>query len=371
MSARFSPRNGGYTLVELMIAMTLGLIVVAGIITVFTALQQVYGTALSQARVQNAGNAISAIISPAIRGAGFGGCGRLIPTSLNIASTQQAVVNNYGLAVQGYDYNGTAGTGTYAITADDAANDANVSDWAPALDASFVPSVIPEPGSDVLVVSGEMPGTAPAGVNGITAGADAFTVTDNQLSNVVATLNGEGLPAPAALSDCGKAVVFMATAVTGSGAGVVITHETPANISATFQPDFAPGVQFVPLQQAVFYVAKSAGGQSALYKAIYVGGAWVATPIVPGVENMQVMYGVTDPTTGTIQWLPASAVAAANNWPNVTAVRMAFLIEGGLGSNRFASQAAFDVLGTMVAVPADTRLRHVYRLTVNLRNVSL
>lgn len=364
-------RAGGYTLIELMIAMALGLIVVAGILTVFMALQQVYGTALAQARVQNAGNAISAIISPAIRGAGFGGCGRLIPTSLNIASTQQAVVNNYGFAVQGFDYTGTAGTGTYAIAADNTADDANVNDWAPALDASFAPSIVPEPGSDVLVVSGEMPGTAPAGVNDIAQGADNFTVTDNPLSNVVATLDGEGLPAPAALSDCAKSVVFMATAVSGAGTGVTITHETPANLQATFQPSFAPGVQFVPLQQAVFYVAQSAsaGGQSALYKAIYVNGKWVATPIVPGVENMQVMYGVT--SGGDIQWLPASAVAAANDWPDVTSVRMAFLIEGGLGSNRFASQATFDVLGTTVTVPKDTRLRHVYQLTVSLRNVSL
>jgi type IV pilus assembly protein PilW len=365
VNLRTFPRAAGYTLVELMIAIALGLIVVAGIITVFLALRQVYGTALSQAAVQDADNAISAIISPSIRGAGFGGCGTLTK-SISTINGPGPVVNSYTLPVQGFDYNGTAGAGAYTIAADNAVNDSTTSDWAPALDSSFAPAVLSEPGSDVLVVSGEMPGTSPAGVNNIGAGADNFTTTDNPLSNVVATLTGEGLPAPAALSDCGKSVVFMVTAVSGGGTGVAVTHETPANYAANFQPTFPPGVQFVPLQQAVFYVANSAGGQSALYKAIYTGGTWVATPIVPGVENMQVMYGVT--VAGTYQWLPASAVA---DFSTVTAVRMGFLIEGGLGSNQFASQAAFNVLGTMVTVPKDSRLRHVYQLTVNLRNVSL
>lgn len=359
----------GFTLVELMIAMVLGLIVVAAIITVFLALGRISTTALSQAAIQNANNTISAILSPAIRGAGFGGCGTLAK-SLSTINAPGPLVNVYNVPVQGYDYVGTGGTGALAITTENPPNEPDPAKWAPALDASFgAAAVAAEPGSDVLVVSGEMPGTASAGVNTIDDGADSFTVTDNPLTNVVATFTTEGLPAPAALSDCGKAVVFMVTAVSGSGTGVEVTHATPANLTATFAPSFPPGVQFVPLQQAAFYVAQGAGGQSALYKAIHVGGTWVATPLVPGVENMQVLYGVT--SNGTYQWLPAAAVAAGPGFGAVTAVRLGFLVAGDLGSARDAAHAPFNVLGTLVTAPADTRLRHVFVMTVSLRNASI
>lgn len=361
----------GFTLVELMIALALGLIVIAGIVTVFLALGRVSTTALSQASIQNAQNTISAILSPTIRGAGFGGCRTLSGSLSTITPGAGTLVNNYSLPVQGYDFTGTGGAGAYAITADNAPNDTTVTDWAPQLDASLAPAVIPEPGSDVLVVSGAMPGTAPAGVNTISDGAPDFVVTDNPVSDVAVTLAGLKLPAPAALSDCGKSVVFMVTAESAAAGGVTVTHDTTgsANYTATFQPSFPPGVQFVPLQQAAFYVAQSAGGQSALYKAIYTGGTWVATPIVPGVENMQVLYGVTN--AGTYQWLPASDVALGPGFGAVSAVQLGFLVQGGIGSKPFGPSPPFLILNTSVTVPADSRLRHVFEITVNLRNTSL
>lgn len=360
----------GFTLLELLIAMALGLIVIGGVLSVFLAFRQVSSTTKSQASIQNADNVISAILSPAIRGAGFGGCGTL-GGALNTTNGAGALVNNYALAVQGYDASGTSGGGTVTIAADNAAGDSSAGDWSPSLDASFgTAGIAPESGSDVLVVSGAMPGAAPAGVSVIATGTNNFTVTDNALANVAATLTGEGLPAPAALSDCGKAVVFMVTAVAnGGGNNLVVTHGAPANAQTTFTPAFPPGSQFVPLQQAAFYVGQGPGGMSALYKAVYVGGSWVATPIVPGVENMQVMYSVA--TNGTYQWVSASAVAAGPGFGTVSAVRVGFLMAGNLGSAHVAAGTPFDVLGTSVTAPADTRLRHVFVMTVDLRNAGL
>lgn len=374
MKCRPARRPVGFTLVELMIALALGLIVIAGIITVFLALGKVSTTALSQASIQNAQNTISAILSPAIRGAGFGGCRTLTNSLSTITPGPGPLVNNYSIPVRGYDFAAAAGSGTYTISADDAPNDPTAADWipAPGLDASFATAgIAPEPGSAVLVVSGEMPGTAPAGVNSIPDGAPDFVVTDNPTSDVAATFAALTLPAPAALSDCGKSVVFMVTAEAAAAGDVTITHDTTgsANYTATFVPSFPPGVQFVPLQQAAFYVAKGPGGQSALYKAIYTGGKWVATPIVPGVENMQVLYGVTN--GNTYQWMPAADVAAGPGFAAVSAVQIGFLIEGGIGSKPFGASPPFNVLSTAVTVPSDSRLRHVFEITVNLRNVSL
>lgn len=356
-----------------MLAMALGLVVIAGILTVFAALRRVDRTALAQAAVQNADNAISAALDPAIRGAGFGGCSTLATAMASDIDTTSAITNVYSLPVQGFDATGTPGTttgkgsNTLAITADNAANDTSRSDWTPNLPTELP---LPEPGSDVLVVSGEMPGTAPASVNTISDGADNFTVTDNASANVAATLTATGLPAPAALSDCGKSIVFMVTAMSGSGTALQLTHDATGggadNLNAALQADFAPGAQFVPLQQSAFYVAQGAGGQSALYRATVVNGKWVGEPLVPGVEDMQALYDVV--TAGNHQWVPAGAVT---DWKSVDAVRLGFLVEGGLGSNRLAAQTTFDVIGTTVTVPKDTRLRHVFVMNAYLRNAAL
>lgn len=368
-------RAGGFTLIEVMIALTLGILVVLGIVAIFVAMKQIYSSSHAQSSIQNADNAISAIISPAVRGAGFGGCGTLTKASVNLISGPGPLVNNYQLAVQGYDATGTPGTvsgtgaNTVTITADNAANDATASHWTPAMDASFGSAgIAAEPGNDVLVLSGEMPGTAPAGVNSIDPTADHFVVTDNSVSNVVSTLSNVGLPTPGSISDCGKSAVFMITGQSGAGSAVTITHGAgaPGNTSSLLPVKFPLGSQFVPLQQQAFYVAQGAGGQSALYRATLVGGAWVGTPIVPGVENMQVLYGVNN--AGNYRWLPAGAVA---DWTMVGAVRIGFLIEGALGSNPTGGATTFNVLGTTVTVPTDTRLRHVFEITEQIRNVSL
>jgi hypothetical protein len=139
----------------------------------------------------------------------------------------------------------------------------------------------------------------------------------------------------------------------------------------------------------VFYVGYSAGGQSGLYGAVMMCGSWQSLsvlstgcssgggpknsssapqPLVPGVDNMQILYGI-GPGGVTQQWVPASLVS---DWTQVNAVRMGFLVEGPIGSANFDSNpTAWNVLGTTVSVPRDTRLRHVYTMTISLRNATL
>ncbi|EQD61155.1 type IV pilus assembly protein PilW [mine drainage metagenome] len=106
--------------------------------------------------------------------------------------------------------------------------------------------------------------------------------------------------------------------------------------------------------------------------------------LIPGVDNMQVLYGVG--LNGQItQYLSAAGVQALqanppagvtslpfNPWTIVNSIRIGFLIEGGLGSAApGANPTTWSVLGTTITVPADTRLRHVFVMTTNLRNTTL
>ena len=372
-------RIRGFSLVELMVAIAIGLVVLAGIVTVFVAQRQVYGTATAQASIQNAENAIAAMVAPAVRGAGFAGCGAFSTTGSIINSGSLAY--NFSAPMFGYD-------ASVPMAGLNAANDGNVGDWTPALDSTL--KGLPEAGSDVIVVGGELPGTIPVPVTNIVGNSGQLTIQSQPFPPPSTATIQPGMIG--AVSDCSKSIAFTTFAQAAANAQpIVVQHNqgtgTGSNKQANFAPNFPQGSQFVLMQQEAFYVGQGPGGQSALYGAVMMCGTWQALsvlatgcsngngssvsapqPLVSGVDNMQILYGIG--SGGVIQqWVSASAVT---NWAQVYAVRMGFLIEGPPGSAPpGANQTSWPVLGTTVKVPADTRLRHVYVMTLSIRNATL
>lgn len=398
MRAQPAHHDRGFTLVELMVAIAIGLVVLAGIVTVFITQRQVLASSSAQGAIQNADNAVSAILSPALRGAGFTGCGTLAAAG-NVINYSTAATpwvfsrGNFAAPVFGFDANGTDNGGSYTLTALNAANDGNAGDWTPALPASLTGDV--EQGSDVLIINGEIPGTHPMGVPVVNQGAvpNQFTVYNAGAANPSATpiqfTDANGNPVTAmvsavAVSDCAKSSIFYPVMASSTALSNPVTVGA-GNVTTSIQPVYQSGVQLAPLQQVAYFVGQTNAGQSALYQATLVGGNWDLQQLVPGVDNMQVLYGV-GLNGQTTQYLSARGVAALqanppsgvtslpfNPWTIVNSVRIGLLVEGGLGSAPpgGSNPTQWNVLGTAITVPADTRLRHVVTLTVNLRNTSL
>lgn len=346
-------RSAGFGLIELMLAMVLGLIVLAGVLVVFIAQRQVYQSSNSQALIQDANNALSAVITPVIRGAGFTGCGS-IDTGVNsyVSVPAAPLTFNTNSAVQGFE-----ATTMPTTLVDGVANDTVAAHWTPALDASLVPHV--EQGSDVLVLIGAQPGKAAVGATVFTVGAmtvnDASGFTPWQI---------------VAVSDCGKSSVFQIVGVNTA------TNTLAYAVGPNGTPLYPVGSQVIPIQQTVFFVGKGDAGQSALYEGVMTipagGGpstaAWTFQEMVPGVSNMQVLYGI-GVDRQTTQYVDAGAVT---NWAAVTSVKLGFLIEGNqASSNASTNQKLFALFGTALAVPVDSRLRHTFYMTVNTRNTTL
>ena len=370
----------GFSLVELMVAIAIGLVILAGVITVFVAQRQVYGTATAQASIQNAENAIAAMVAPAVRGAGFAGCGAFSTTGSIIDSGSLAY--NFSAPLFGYGAN-------TPMTALNAANVSNTGDWTPALDSSL--AGLSEAGSDMIVVGGELPGTIPVPVTNIVGNSGQLSILSQPFPPPSTATVQPGMIG--AISDCSKSIAFTIYSQAANSTNIIIHHDqgtgTGSNKQADFAPNFPLGSQFVLLQQEAFYVGQGPGGQSALYGAAMMCGQWQSLsvlttgcskgngpnnggtppqPLVPGVDNMQILYGI-GPGGVTQQWVPASLVS---NWAQVNAVRMGFLIEGPLGSaTPGANLTQWTVLNTKVTVPPDTRLRHVYVMTLSIRNATL
>lgn len=127
-------------------------------------------------------------------------------------------------------------------------------------------------------------------------------------------------------------------------------------------------------------------------------GLWVApTPIIEGVESFQLLFG-TDSVipamaasaalvqdTVTDRWLRADQLAVAGNdaatrenWRRVRSVRVGLVIRGAVGSAQNYAAATLNPLGSLfssnsdigtnLAVAADGRLRLQSTFTVHLRN---
>ncbi len=377
----------GFTLVELMVAVAIGLVLLAGIATVFIAQRQVYTTASAQASIQNAENAIAAMVTPSIRSAGFAGCG-----SFNSAWNQSIITPSGGLAynftapVQGYD-------AVAAMTSLNAPGSSSAADWSPALDSSLLglpAPETPEKGSDVIAIAGTMPGTMPVSTtNGPGASGQLAVATLPYPSGTPSAIPAGTI---AIVSNCAKAQFFLVFSQSSNSANNVVhvNWSETGNKQADFTTQFPVGSQFSLIQQVVYYVGQTPGGQSALYAAAMMNNQWQSLcvlfgtcpatgsgpqasfyapqPLVPGVDNMQILYGVGQGGVSQ-QWVPASQVT---NWNQVNAVRMGFLIEGPIGSATYESNpTAWPVLGTTVNVPRDTRLRHVYVMTISIRNATL
>ena len=345
----------GFSLVEIMIGLTLGIILSIAVIGVYLAQKNIYRTNTSQAIIQNAESAIAGLVTPTIRAAGFCGCATIIKALSNLNAGGPPPISTLSTnpsIIMGYD--SIAGT-TITISQNNATNSASSASWTPGLDASLTGNI--QPTSDVLVVLGGVPGSQPIGVITFTPGS-----TEIVLQNTTGILAGQF----GAISDCLKATVFQVTSVVGT----TINHSAGAgaltNASDALSVNYAPGSQFVPLTQTAFFVAHDPSGQSALARAtLNADGTWTIQSLAPGVDTMQVLYGTGSNGVPT-QYVPASAVA---NWGQVYAIRLGFLLEGQPGSNTLPP-TEFSVLGTTVKVPADNRLRHVYEMTINLRNSS-
>ena len=345
--------NSGFSLVEIMIGVTLGIILSIAILSVYMAQKNIYKTTVSQAAIQNAESAISQLVVPVVRAAGFCGCTSIVKATSNLNAGGPPPLGTLGTTatmVMGY---GSSLGSPMTITQGNAANSSTAANWSPNLDASLLGKV--QATSDVLIVLGPVPGSQPA------------TVTANTTSsNSVSLQNATGLSSGqfAAISDCSKATVFAITSLAGTTATHTSGSGSLINANSVFPVNYPIGAQVIGLAQTAFFVAYDVSGQSSLMRAtLNTGGTWTVQPLIPGVDTMKVLYGIGSGGALT-QYVSANAVT---NWDQVYAIRIGFLIEGQTGSET-SSQTQFSVIGTTVNVPSDKRLRHAFEITITLRN---
>lgn len=368
-------RSRGFSLIELMVAITLALIVTAGVMSVFVGSRSAYQSTAGVAAVSDSGRFALNFLEGAVRDAGNMACGAPVRTIFNVGPGTPLNTPPFPtLAFQpmtGFEALNTGPTGAYSasVVPGAAANWNSPIGWAAGLDASFgTLAAQPVVNNDILVVRSSTQGATPVYVTNVGT-PNSFDVT-----NIPAAFIGGKL---AIISDCVKSLIFQISAVGGS----TITHNTgglPGNLTNTFPPqvNFDLGSEVTLLQTTAYYIGVGADGDGALFSAdLSAGNSFTSavTPIspnelVPDIEAMQILYGLDTVGTRTVsQWVTADLVP---DFTAVMSVHIAVLAAGPLGSVPLPTVAkTYTLLGTQVTAPIDTRNRQVFDVTIAARNL--
>lgn len=369
----------GFSLVELMIALLIGLIIAIGVVQIFSATRATYQLDESLARAQENGRFALEFLTQDIRHAGYAGCQKNIdPGRLNAtdpALAAQTLVGIVGIA--GAEFAGTGPGATYPLGPAPANT---TSGWLPALGGvQGIPSGVLAtaadgalPGSDVLVLQRMVPNSwtlvppyiSPTNIFLHPDFADKVNINDVML-----------------VADCkSPPTAIVVSGITPAG---VISHtgdDWTQLGGRLFSYDNIPSsTAFGRMEIIAFYVANdtsSGTNRPTLFRRlISYTGATQTTALVEGVENFQVLYGIDSaPEDGVPErYTTANAVAIAD-LSKIVSVQIGLLVYGvnatGTANDTEIDTGTYVVAGTNIGAPGDRRSRRAFNTTVQLRNRS-
>ncbi len=288
----------GFSLIELMLALALGLVVTAGIVQLFVGNNRTNQLITGQSRLQESARYALDFISRSVRNGGFYGCD---PESDKIYNTLNANWNqmfelDLTVPVQGFDGTGT-GNG--------------IGDWTPSLAAlprntggtTIVPgngiditSLVPL--TDILVVRYQV--------------APGFRITEqiDPTEDPVIENNGNvdiAVGDYAVISNCEQAAIFKVTGL-GGGANMTLvrntgtgTYDNRAGISLSQQGISygndvdSQGSVVAKLNTDIFFVAESANNNNrgdAITSLWRKSGVDAPVELVEGISDLQVLFGI-------------------------------------------------------------------------------
>ena len=361
-------RQFGFSLVELMVAITLGLLLTGAVISVFIGSRTAYQATAGVGDMADSGRFALNLIGESVRSAGNIACNSAMTATSEPTGFVPGFINGYAQngvpgqgGIAGFESNGTTPPAAIVLPANPAVGAAN--NWTPNLDPGMTGAIPagqpgqPVQGSDVLVVRSSVARVAPVYTTlDVAPGAATLTVTPLPVA-----INGGGY---AAVSDCTKSVIFQLAGGVGLGA-------TAVNLTAGLPGvGFSAGAVVAPLTTTVYYIGTGSDGDASLFRLEQVNGgpAFVPQPeeLVPDVENMQVLYGVDSnpPTQTAAAYVTADQVGALN----VVSIQVALLVASPPATKLVPVPPAFNLLGTAVTVPGDNRSRQVFYATINVRD---
>lgn len=341
--------HSGFSLVELMISIVLGLILMTGVVKMFLGSKVAFSSQQAVSRIQETGRLAIEFMSRDIRMAGYMGCLSRLAVPVSTVSNPANFPNDMTTAIRGY-------------TAE------------PSL-SNLVPD--PAVGSDLLQV------TRAEGISAIVSvdttkkfvTVRRTTTEANACANGSTRFSGLCLNDNVIVTNCQTARIFNVTNLAPSATDIVLSHALPANTVNDWQtgasitdPVYAPGAEVLPMLKTVYFIVLKADGVPSLFQ----NTNGVNTELLEGVEDMRLTYGrdtnadgVPD-NYGTAAQVDAAAAAGAA-WATVLSVRIEILVRS-IEDNVVPERQVYSFGGNQKVQAVDNRMRQVFTSTVAIRS---
>jgi len=340
-------KQRGVSLVELMVAITIGLILLAGVFSIFFSSKVTYFANEKTARLQENGRVALDLVVHDVRSAGYMGCARAVPYTSTL-NTPTSLLWNYAVPLQGFEASGAGA-------------------WTPVIAAGTL-NPAPINDSDVLVMRAlERDGRA------LRVAADLAALTSSPtVINTTSIAAGQIM----IITDCEASSVFQVTGYAAGSPNGTISHaaggSNPGNATDDFGWQYRAGARVAPLSTVIYYVANDpVSGEPALYRQ--TNSVHPADLLIEGVQALQLSYA-EDTNGDRVADVYRSASAVAN-WDNVLSVTLAMLVRSQEeGTDRDAKTYALldaAVGGKTLGPYNDRRMRMVFTTTIALRNRAL
>lgn len=345
-------RQRGLSLIELMVAITLGLLLSLAVVQVFLSSRGVFRMQDSVSRIQESARFAMSALTQDIRMAGFMGCPSVVEVTPHIIASSDTR----------YDF----GANTVLVGSNNVAagNTWNAVE-----------------GTDVITLRKASSNSARLAVDKASGSA---TITLAKENGSPSFANNDVL----IISDCVSADMFRATNVDKTGASVVkLDHASDGTIANTLKnPLYGTAAEVFSFESLEYFIGDTGRTTPISHKPIYAlfvrrltsvqNNGSVPSPfpsayeLVDGVENMQLTYGVD--TAGNDQAADAYKTAdqiAASDWTRVVSVRIDLLMQGTDDNAVGKSGAQVQTLSfNGASLPNDGRLRQVFSSTIAIRN---
>lgn len=348
MTMRQSMR--GFTLVELMVGMAVGLFVLLVAVSIFVSTRMLHSVGAASTRMSENGRLAMDTLQTDLRNASFLGCRPLLnepPVSVLNAGNGAFLTTSAGLL-------GFRGTGA---------------GFSPALAgplAAMPAASGPLTSSDVLIVR------VPFDPDGL--GIVAAMASTLAAPQVAASAPGNTIAAGdiVLVASCKAAAMFQVTEPNPAATGM-LTHGlggafVPGNAVADLQQRFRTDATVYKMQTRHYFVAPSAlhPGTNSLWR-LAVPGPSDPEEVASGVDRLSITYGIDGGAAAGQQNVDHYAAAdGVTAWDKVVSVRLQMLIATAK-DNVSQSHQSVDFAGATITA-GDRRLRSVLSELVTVRN---
>lgn len=315
MKQRAIIHQNGLSLIEMMVAIAISLILLAGVIQIFLGSKQSYRLNENMSRIQESGRFAMEFLARDMRMIGYQGCASLDSVQPNIIADPPPPGGfSNDVVVTGMDNVANISIGGLPVT----------------------------DGTDIVNI--RRGGGCQARLTGNMAANNANI---QLIANPACFSAGDIL----LITDCKDVDIFRASNVSQGGGSITIAHAQNVNITNFLSKAYNTEAFVMKFMDFNYFIS----GET-LYRD--------TQPLVDGVVNMQILYGIdTDNDRAPNQYVAAGAVA---DWSTVVALRVSLLLAGPDNGVVPAAQTVF--YDGLDQVMPDRRLYRTFTNTVGIRN---